>query len=114
MQDQLTRAPAVIDEAFEDHLERAREFVRQPSISGDGTGIAEMASLVAREIERLGGSAEIVQTPGHPVVLGSDHLRALESLTGDRGARQLLAGGPRLELSGAGDVGREPRSERDD
>jgi acetylornithine deacetylase/succinyl-diaminopimelate desuccinylase-like protein len=80
MQDQLTRTRTIIDEAFEDHLERAREFVRQPSISGDGTGIAEMASLVAREIERLGGSADIVQTPGHPVVLGEVQVGAPRTL----------------------------------
>ena len=45
--------------------------------------------------------------PGHPVVLGPDHLRALVSLTGDRGARDLLAGGPKVELGGPGDMGRD-------
>jgi acetylornithine deacetylase/succinyl-diaminopimelate desuccinylase-like protein len=70
MQDQVARVHTVIDEAFEDHLQRTRAFVRQQSISGDGRGIAEMASMVAREVERLGGRAQIVQTPGHPVVLG--------------------------------------------
>jgi CTP:molybdopterin cytidylyltransferase MocA len=45
--------------------------------------------------------------PGHPVVLGPDHLRALLSLTGDRGARELLVGGPRIELGGAGESGRD-------
>jgi CTP:molybdopterin cytidylyltransferase MocA len=45
--------------------------------------------------------------PGHPVVLGPDHVRALGSVTGDRGARELLAGGPRIELGGLGDVGRD-------
>jgi CTP:molybdopterin cytidylyltransferase MocA len=45
--------------------------------------------------------------PGHPVVLGPDHLRALLSLTGDRGARELLAGGNTIELGGLGDVGRD-------
>jgi CTP:molybdopterin cytidylyltransferase MocA len=41
------------------------------------------------------------------VVLGPEHLRALLSLRGDRGARDLLAGGPRIELGGSGDIGRD-------
>lgn len=45
--------------------------------------------------------------PGHPVVLGPDHLRALLSLSGDRGARDLLAGGAKIELGGGGDTGRD-------
>lgn len=59
-----------IDASFGEHLERARRFVRQPSISATGTGIPEMAALVAQEIQRLGGSAEVVSTDGHPVVWG--------------------------------------------
>jgi molybdenum cofactor cytidylyltransferase len=37
--------------------------------------------------------------PGHPVVLGASHIRALSSLEGDRGARDLLRGGPTIECS---------------
>ncbi len=36
--------------------------------------------------------------PGHPVVLGPEHHRALRTLTGDRGARTLLHG-PEIECS---------------
>jgi CTP:molybdopterin cytidylyltransferase MocA len=32
--------------------------------------------------------------PGHPVVLGPEHMQAIGSLWGDHGARDLLAGGP--------------------
>jgi CTP:molybdopterin cytidylyltransferase MocA len=68
--------------------------------------------ITSETIARFVGAAAGAQAfydgrPGHPVVLGPDHLRALESLTGDRGARQLLAGGPRIDLSGPGDVGRD-------
>lgn len=35
--------------------------------------------------------------PGHPVVLGSAQVRALSSLEGDLGARDLLRGGPTIE-----------------
>ena len=59
-----------IDAHFDRHLERVRTFVRQPSISGEGVGMREMAELVAGAIEELGGRAEIVPTPGWPVVYG--------------------------------------------
>lgn len=43
--------------------------------------------------------------PGHPVVLGRDHLRAIRALTGDRGARELLRGGPTIECGASGPHG---------
>jgi CTP:molybdopterin cytidylyltransferase MocA len=45
--------------------------------------------------------------PGHPVVLGPDQLRALLGLTGDRGARDLLSGGPKIELGDPRGMGRD-------
>lgn len=36
--------------------------------------------------------------PGHPVVLGRDEISALVSMRGDRGARDLLRGGPIVEV----------------
>ncbi len=36
--------------------------------------------------------------PGHPVVLGPEEMTALMSVTGDRGARGLLHGGPVIEV----------------
>ncbi|HZE05715.1 MAG TPA: nucleotidyltransferase family protein [Solirubrobacteraceae bacterium] len=36
--------------------------------------------------------------PGHPVVLGRAQMEALTSLSGDRGARDLLGGGPVIEV----------------
>lgn len=59
-----------IDEHFEAHLARVQDFVRQPSISADGTGMAETAERVAGMIREAGGEAEIVPTPGYPVVYG--------------------------------------------
>ena len=45
--------------------------------------------------------------PGHPVVLGSEQLRAVMGLAGDRGARDVLRGGMTIEcgsLGARGDV----------
>jgi molybdenum cofactor cytidylyltransferase len=36
--------------------------------------------------------------PGHPVLLGPAHVRALMDATGDEGARRLLRGGPTVEI----------------
>jgi molybdenum cofactor cytidylyltransferase len=44
--------------------------------------------------------------PGHPVVLGPEQIGALLSLTGDRGAREML-GGADVELGGLGDLSRD-------
>jgi CTP:molybdopterin cytidylyltransferase MocA len=45
--------------------------------------------------------------PGHPVVLGAQHIERLMSLSGDRGARDLLGDGPEIELGGPEDLGRD-------
>jgi len=67
----------------------------QPLITGE---------VVARFLREAPGTRAVHNgRPGHPVVLGADHLRAVMSLTGDDGARGLLQGGPEIELAGAGD-----------
>lgn len=67
---ELSRVYAHIDEHFDRHLDRVRAFVRQPSISGEGLGMQEMAALVASSIQELGGRSEVVATSGWPVVYG--------------------------------------------
>jgi len=67
----IERVEARIEAEFEQHLDRVRRFVRQPSISGEGVGMQEMAALVRDSIAGLGGGAEIVATPGWPVVYGA-------------------------------------------
>jgi acetylornithine deacetylase/succinyl-diaminopimelate desuccinylase-like protein len=64
------RVHAYIDEHWGEHLDAVRDFVRQPSISADGTGMAECARMLVRWIERLGGTGEVVPTEGWPVVYG--------------------------------------------
>ncbi len=60
-----------IDQDWPQHLARTQEFVRQPSISADGTGIQEMAALLVQHLEGLGAQARIIPTRGHPVVYGT-------------------------------------------
>lgn len=55
---------------FDAHLELTRRIIRQRSISADGSGIQEMAELVAELLRELGAGAEVIPTAGFPVVLG--------------------------------------------
>ncbi|HYZ80733.1 MAG TPA: nucleotidyltransferase family protein [Solirubrobacteraceae bacterium] len=56
------------------------------------------AAVVSRFIGEPGGTrATYDGRPGHPVVLESEQIRALAALTGDRGARDILAGGRTIE-----------------
>jgi acetylornithine deacetylase/succinyl-diaminopimelate desuccinylase-like protein len=72
----------LVDERFDGYLERIRELCRMPSVSGTGEGIRDVADGVKALIEDAGGSAELVETAGHPVVLGD--------LTGPPGAPRLV------------------------
>lgn len=58
----------------------------------------ELVGLLAAQ--PAGARAVYDGRPGHPVVLGREQLGALASLTGESGARELLAGGPEIECGG--------------
>jgi molybdenum cofactor cytidylyltransferase len=64
--------------------------------------------VVARFVSEPPGAQAVYKgRPGHPVVLGPDQIRRVMSLSGDRGARDLLGDGPQIELGGPDDVGRD-------
>ena len=56
---------------FDADLERIRAYLRLPSISATGEGIAECAEATAGLIAGAGGEALIVPTSGHPAVIGT-------------------------------------------
>jgi CTP:molybdopterin cytidylyltransferase MocA len=58
------------------------------------------AAVVRRFVDQPPGARAVYGgVPGHPVVLGPEQMRIAAGLTGDRGARGLLAGGPTVERS---------------
>ena len=62
---------AHIDANIADHLEQLRRWVRQPSVSAQNRGIAEMAEMLAGDLRALGfRDVAIVPTKGHPGVFG--------------------------------------------
>jgi len=69
-----------IDKHFDEHLRLVQEYVRQPSISADGTGIKETAEMTRGFIEELGGTSKVVPTAGWPVVYGELFTEAEKTL----------------------------------
>jgi acetylornithine deacetylase/succinyl-diaminopimelate desuccinylase-like protein len=59
-----------VAERFGGYLERIREFCRTPSVSATGEGVRATADATLALIQEAGGRAELVETPGHPVILG--------------------------------------------
>jgi acetylornithine deacetylase/succinyl-diaminopimelate desuccinylase-like protein len=47
------------------------EYLRQPSVSVTGEGIAAMAELAGTQMERVGLTPHLVETAGHPAVVGT-------------------------------------------
>lgn len=52
------------------YLNRLIDYLRQPSISAHGQGIAEVADILLNWLEDLGFTAELKPTAGWPMVLG--------------------------------------------
>ena len=70
MSDTLEAVFAHIDGTADDAVRRVMDYVRHPSISAHDIGIREVATLLVDHLSALGFEAELVETPGHPFVLG--------------------------------------------
>jgi acetylornithine deacetylase/succinyl-diaminopimelate desuccinylase-like protein len=70
----MTETFAALDQYVEQHVDESiRELTRlcrQPSISAQGVGIRPCAELVAELLRSRGIEAQILETAGHPVVVG--------------------------------------------
>jgi CTP:molybdopterin cytidylyltransferase MocA len=54
--------------------------------------------VISRFIDEPGGTRALYDgRPGHPVVLEAEQIRALATLSGDQGARDILRGGATIE-----------------
>ena len=61
---------AHIDAHADSFVERVMDYVRHPSISAHDIGIREVATMLVDHLSGLGFDAGLVETPGHPFVLG--------------------------------------------
>ncbi|MEM7113470.1 MAG: M20/M25/M40 family metallo-hydrolase [Chloroflexota bacterium] len=68
--DLLTAVTAHIDTNQRAYLDRLITYLRQPSISAQGIGIAEVADMLRNWLQDLGFEAELKATAGWPMVLG--------------------------------------------
>jgi acetylornithine deacetylase/succinyl-diaminopimelate desuccinylase-like protein len=64
---------AYVDAHRQDFLDRLIDYVRRPSISAHGLGIAEVAAYIADVMEHIGLAARIIPTAGWPMVLAERH-----------------------------------------
>jgi acetylornithine deacetylase/succinyl-diaminopimelate desuccinylase-like protein len=64
---------AYIDGRRQDALDRLVDYLRRPSISAHGEGIAEVADYIAGVMTGIGLETRVVPTVGWPVVLGRRH-----------------------------------------
>jgi len=62
---------AHIDAQADNFVTRVMDYVRHPSISAHDIGIREVAGILVDHLSGLGFDAELVETPGHPFVLGT-------------------------------------------
>lgn len=62
---------AHIDAQADDFVARVMDYVRHPSISAHDIGIREVAQMLVAHLDGLGFEAELIETPGHPFVLGT-------------------------------------------
>src|SRR5687768_6989008 len=61
---------AYVDSKREEHLARLIDYVRRPSISAHGLGIAEVAEHARGLLEQAGLAARVMPTAGWPFVYG--------------------------------------------
>ena len=61
---------AYIDQQRQSYIDRLLAYVRQPSISAYGIGIAETADFLLARLQALGMDAQLMPTAGWPMVLG--------------------------------------------
>jgi acetylornithine deacetylase/succinyl-diaminopimelate desuccinylase-like protein len=66
----MKKIHGAIEEAFPEHLDICRAFLRQKSVSVTGEGIRETADLVKGFIQELGGEASLQGDPSFPIVFG--------------------------------------------
>ncbi|KYK37058.1 MAG: hypothetical protein AYK19_07615 [Theionarchaea archaeon DG-70-1] len=69
-----------IDTHKENHFEKLKKILMQPSVSPQNIGIQECAELVAHYFEDLSCETEIFETEGNPVVYGKYHTGAEKTL----------------------------------
>lgn len=64
----MERFKAYVEANRERFLEELADFCRQPSISAQNVGVAEMAEMVKARLEKLGAQVQMLETGGPPAI----------------------------------------------
>lgn len=70
MSDSLQRVFEHIEANADEFLSRMMEYVSHPSISAQNVGIRDVANILVNHLTGLGMKSQLVETDGHPFVLG--------------------------------------------
>lgn len=71
MTDRLSELDQFVEHHVQANMQELARLCQQPSISAQGQGIQECAELVAELLQSRGITAQVMETEGHPVVVGT-------------------------------------------
>ena len=83
----LSQVFEYIENRRDDYVDRLIDYVRRPSISAHGVGIAEVADYIADIMNDIGIESRVIPTAGWPMVFGERLLQAgarVRAPVGDR------------------------------
>jgi acetylornithine deacetylase/succinyl-diaminopimelate desuccinylase-like protein len=66
----LERVLKQVEQDFDADIARLQRYIRQPSVSAENRGIDDMAAMLAKEINDLGGIGMVVPAKEFPIVYG--------------------------------------------
>ncbi|HEX8033775.1 MAG TPA: M20/M25/M40 family metallo-hydrolase, partial [Ktedonobacterales bacterium] len=70
MTDKTSELDQYLEQHLQEYLQEMTRLCNQPSVSAQGSGVRECADLVAELLRSRGISAQVMETGGHPVVIG--------------------------------------------
>lgn len=79
-----------IDAHADDFVDRVMDYVKHPSISAHDIGNREVAGMLVAHLDRLGFDAGLIETQGHPFVLGHFAAPLRRAIVAARGVEPLI------------------------
>lgn len=70
MTDKTTELDQYVEQHQQTYIQEMTRLCNQPSVSAQGLGMRECADLVAELLRSRGITAQVMETGGHPVVIG--------------------------------------------
>jgi len=71
MADKISALDQYVEQHVQEHMQELTRLCNQPSVSAQGLGVRECADLVAELLRSHNIAAQVMETGGHPVVVGT-------------------------------------------